>query len=82
MFLKSDAGRIRVLAYDMRKSEVHPLFFDIHGGGFVPGQAEMDALYRRNAAKQANEKILSIGDSPPPEAEFPGVLNECSAIVK
>jgi len=82
LFIDTDAGRIRVLAYHMEKKETLPLFINIHGGGFVLGDPEMDDPYMVNVALQANVKILSIDYSLAPQAMFPQALNECYATVQ
>jgi acetyl esterase len=82
LFLDTGAGKVRVLGYHMEKPEILPLFIDIHGGGFVMGQAEMDDPYLMNVADKANLKILSIDYSLAPDAVFPTALNECYNVIK
>jgi len=82
LFLDTDAGNVRVLAYNLKKTEKLPLFVNIHGSGFVMGDAEMDDPYMMNIASKANVKILSIDYSLSPEAAFPQALNECYGVIK
>lgn len=82
LFLDTEAGKVRVIAYNMEKSEKLPLFIDIHGGGFVMGNPEMDDPYLMHVAHQANLKILSIDYSLAPDAVFPKALNECYGVIK
>jgi len=82
LFLNTDKGKIRVLAYNLENMEKLPLFVNIHGGGFIFGSPEMDDPYMMNVAVNANVKILNIDYSLSPQAIFPQALNECYAIVK
>ena len=82
MFLNTDEGSVRVLAYNLDKPERLPLFINIHGSGFTMGNAEMDDPFMMNIANNANVKIISIDYSLAPEAPFPKALNECYAVVK
>lgn len=82
MFLDTEAGRVRVLAYGLDDRTVRPLFVNIHGGGFVMGHPEMDDRFMPNIAVGAGVKILSVDYSLAPEAPFPTALNECYAVVK
>jgi acetyl esterase len=82
MFLESEVGKVRVLAYGLADPTTRPLFVDIHGGGFVMGRPEMDDRFMPYIATGAGVKILSIDYSLAPEAPFPAALNECYAVVK
>jgi acetyl esterase len=82
LFLDTEAGSVRVLAYRMENPGKLPLFVNIHGGGFVLGDPEMDDPYLMNVALNANVKILSIDYSLAPEAMFPQALNDCYAVIK
>ncbi len=81
-FLDTIAGKVRVISYNMQRPETLPLFVNIHGGGFIFGNADMDDRYMKNVADKVNAKILSIDYSLSPEAEFPTALNECYGVVK
>jgi acetyl esterase len=82
LFLNTDEGKIRVLAYNLENPQILPLFINIHGGGFILGHPEMDDPYMMNIVTNANVKILSIDYSLSPMAMFPQALNECYAVVK
>jgi Esterase/lipase len=82
MFLDTEAGRVRVLAYGFDDSTRRPLFIDIHGGGFVLMSAESDDPYMPSLAEKAGVKILGVDYSLAPEAKFPKALDECHAVVK
>jgi len=82
LFLDTIEGKVRILTYNMEKSEKLPLFVNIHGGGFVIGHAEMDDPYMMNVANKANVKIINIDYSLSPDEEFPKALNECIGVIK
>jgi acetyl esterase/lipase len=82
MFLDTQRGKIRVLAYNLDRPGTSPLFVNMHGGGFVMGHPEMDDRYMANIAAEANVKILSIDYSLAPEAPFPEAIEECYAVTK
>lgn len=82
LLLETSEGTIRVLGYNLDKEEVLPLFVNIHGGGFILGDAEMDDPYMPNLAEQAHIKILNISYSLAPEDPFPKGFDECYAVVK
>ena len=82
MFLETDEGKVRVLAYNLDVPEKLPLYINIHGSGFTMGNAEMDDPFMMDIAEGANVKIVSIDYSLAPEVPFPKALNECYAVVK
>ena len=82
LFLDTEAGRVRVLAYGLDIAERLPLFVNLHGSGFTIGHAEMDDRFMPAIARRANVKILSVDYSLAPEAMFPVALNECYGVVK
>jgi acetyl esterase len=82
MFIDTDEGKVRVLTYNMNNPQRLPLFVNMHGGGFVLGNAEIDDPFMSAIAQNANIKIISIDYSLAPEFPFPKALNECYAVVK
>jgi acetyl esterase len=81
-FLETQAGRVRVLTYGLEKSEILPLFVDIHGGGFCIGHAELDDPFMPRLADGSGVKIINIDYSLAPRHPFPRPLDECYAVVK
>jgi acetyl esterase len=81
-FLPTDKGSVRVLTYNMDNTQRLPLYINIHGGGFVLGNAEIDDPFMPDIADKANVKIISIDYSLAPEFPFPKALDECYAVVK
>jgi len=82
LFLETEEGSVRVLAYNLGDPRRLPLFVNIHGSGFVLGGAEMDDPFMMNIAENAGVKILSVDYGLAPEHPFPEALNECYAVVK
>jgi acetyl esterase len=82
LYPDTQAGKVKVLTYNMDNDEILPLFVNIHGSGFTIGDAGMDDPFMMNIAVNANVKIISIDYSLAPEAPFPVALNECYAVVK
>lgn len=82
MVLNTDQGPVRVLTYNLENKESLPLFINIHGGGFIFGNAEMDDPFMMKIAIEANIKIISIDYSLAPEFPFPKAINQCYAVAK
>jgi acetyl esterase len=82
LILRTEAGPVRVLAYNLDAPETLPLFVDMHGGGFILGHAEMDDPFMPLVAEVAGVKVLSIDYSLAPQQPFPRALDECYAVVK
>ena len=80
--LDTSAGRIRVLAYRMEDRRALPLFINIHGGGFVFANADMDDPFMPGLAREADAKIISIDYSLAPEHPFPMAVEECYAVAQ
>ncbi|MDR3253010.1 MAG: alpha/beta hydrolase [Tannerella sp.] len=82
MFFDTEAGRVRTLTYGFDNHATQALFVDIHGGGFIFGDPEMDDPYNQQLAEEAGIKIVSIDYSLAPEHPFPAAIDECYATVK
>ena len=82
LFIETEEGKVRVLAYNLDNPERLPLFINMHGGGFVLGAAEMDDPFMPQIVDKANVKILNVDYSLSPEFPFPKAVNECYAVAK
>jgi acetyl esterase len=82
LLLPTDAGPVRVLGYNLDGPETLPLFVNMHGGGFILGNAEMDDPFMPKVAETAGVKILNVDYSLAPQQPFPKALNECYGVVK
>jgi acetyl esterase len=80
--IETDEGRVRVLTYNMDNPQRLPLYVNMHGGGFVLGNAEVDDPFMPAIAAKARVKIINIDYSLAPDYPFPKALNECYAVVK
>lgn len=77
-------GDTRVLVYqpDRDHSAPLPVFFNMHGGGFIFGQAEMDDPWCRLIADRAKCVVINIDYSLAPEHKFPTAVHECYDVVQ
>ena len=82
LYLETDEDLVRVLAYNLDKNETLPLFINMHGSGFVMGDAEMDDACMKVIADSMDVKIISIDYNLSPDYPFPKALNECYSVVK
>jgi len=82
LYIETDEGLVRVLAYNLEREQTLPLFVNMHGSGFVMGDAEMDDACMKTIAESIDVKILSIDYSLSPDYPFPKALNECYSVVK
>ena len=82
LYLDTEEGKVRILAYNLDNKQSLPLFVNIHGGGFVLGSAESDDPFMMDIADNANIKIINIDYSLAPDYPFPKALNECYAVIK
>lgn len=78
-----DAGIDTYLYYpDTAKKENLPVFFNLHGGGFVLGKALDDDFLCRKLADDACCAVASIEYRLAPEYPFPIGLEDCYAVIR
>lgn len=77
-FIPTRHGDVRVLIYAPPKPSAHrmPVFFNIHGGGFVVHKAEMDQPFCEKIACVLDALVISIDYSLAPEAPWPQQMEE------
>lgn len=80
--IDTSVGTVRTLCYGFDKKEKEPVFFDLHGGGFVMGTAENDIDICRYIHKNSHCKVISIEYSKAPEAPYPQAVNEVYEVVR
>nr|WP_154984098.1 alpha/beta hydrolase [Paenibacillus xylanexedens] len=86
--IPTSAGETRVLVYvpnPKKKNEqalTWPVFFNMHGGGFVLGQADGDDPWCRLIADRAACLVVNIDYKLAPEHKFPTAVHECYDVVK
>ncbi|MFN8372044.1 MAG: alpha/beta hydrolase fold domain-containing protein [Anaerolineae bacterium] len=56
--------------------------FDLHGGGFILGSADMDEAMNLELQRRVGCKIISIEYAKAPEFPFPAAVNQVYAVVK
>ncbi|MCK6073558.1 alpha/beta hydrolase [Paenibacillus silvae] len=85
-FITTSAGETRVLVYTPnRKKDLSsnlPVFFNMHGGGFVLGQADGDDAWCRLIADRAECLVVNIDYKLAPEHKFPVAVYECYDVVR
>lgn len=82
VMLRTEAGQVRTLWYGFDDPTVKPVFFDMHGGGFILMNADADGKMCAAFAKQAGCKVISIDYALAPEHPFPAAVDQVYAVVK
>lgn len=82
IFVDTDFGRVGTLWYGFENAEKSPIYFDLHGGGFILGSADMDEEMNLELKKQVGCKIISIEYAKAPEFPYPTAINQVYAVVK
>lgn len=84
IIIPSSVGGTRVLVYkpDNALSALLPVYVNMHGGGFIFGNAEMDDVWCRVMADRAGCAVINVDYSLAPEHKFPTAVHECYEVVK
>jgi acetyl esterase len=82
IFLDTGFGPVRTLWYGFENPEPAPVFFDLHGGGFILGSADMDEALNLAFHQQVGCKVISIDYAKAPESPYPAAVNQVWAVVK
>ncbi|MGM9594544.1 MAG: alpha/beta hydrolase [Candidatus Onthomonas sp.] len=82
VLLDTEAGPVRTLWYGFDDPAVKPVFFDMHGGGFILMNADADGKMCAAFAKGADCKVISIDYALAPENPFPTAVHQIYAVVK
>lgn len=69
-------GTVRTLCFGFEDRAKTPIFFDLHGGGFVMGHADADIHICRFLHANCGCKVVSIEYSKAPEHPYPQAVNE------
>ncbi|WP_252315920.1 alpha/beta hydrolase [Sinobaca sp. H24] len=59
-----------------------PIYINLHGGGFVHGDASQDDPYCRYIANEASCLVVNINYAKAPESPFPAALEESYEVIK
>lgn len=81
-YVPTKAGRVRVLCFGFEEAAVRPVLFDLHGGGFVMGSAELDLPICRYLQRECGCKVVSIDYAKAPEAPYPQAVEEVWGVVQ
>lgn len=82
IFIDTEFGKVRTLWYGFENKDKAPVFFDLHGGGFIMGSADMDETLNLEFNRQVSCKIISIQYAKAPEFPYPVAVNQVYAVVK
>ena len=82
IFIDTEFGKVRTLWYGFENREIAPIFFDLHGGGFILGNAKMDESMSLAFNQQVGCKVISIEYAKAPEFPYPVAVNQVFAVVK
>ena len=82
IFIDTEYGKVRTLGYGFENTEKAPVFFDLHGGGFVLGSADMDEAMNVEFNRQVRCKVISIDYAKAPDFPYPVAVNQVYAVVK
>lgn len=80
--IETEVGPVRTLLYGFDDDAVKPVFFDMHGGGFILMSAEADGAMNTTLREAVGCKIVSIDYALAPEHPFPTAVNQAYAVVK
>lgn len=82
LFIKTRAGSTRVLLYKAKSlGKPAPIFFDVHGGGFVMGTPEHDDWFCNALRNELNITVISIDYRLAPEHKWPAGINDVYDVV-
>lgn len=82
IFIETEFGKVRTLWYGFKNTDTTPIYFDLHGGGFILGSADMDEEMNLELNKQVGCKIISIEYAKAPEFPYPAAVNQVYAVVQ
>jgi acetyl esterase len=82
VIVETGFGKVRTLWYGSENTDKAPVYFDLHGGGFVFGSAAMDEGMNLELNKQVGCKVISIEYAKAPDFPYPVAVNQVYAVVK
>ncbi len=76
-------GETRVyIHYPDSEQSLHPLFINIHGGGFIKSHRQQDTVFSKNICSRAECVVIDIDYTPAPEQRYPYALHQCYDVVR
>lgn len=82
VFVDTEYGKVRTLWYGFENHDIAPVLFDLHGGGFILGTADMDEALNLDFNRQIGCKIISIDYAKAPDFPYPAAVNQIYAVVE
>jgi acetyl esterase len=82
ILIDTEFGKVRTLWYGFENTEKAPTYFDLHGGGFIFGSADMDEEMNLELKKQVGCKIISIEYAKAPKFPYPVAVNQVYAVIE
>ena len=82
ILVDTGSGKVRTLWYGFENPETAPVFFDLHGGGFILGSADMDEAMNLEFNRRVGCKIISIDYAKAPEFPYPVAVEQVYAVAK
>lgn len=82
LLIETEFGKVRVLGYGLQNPQRTPILFDLHGGGFILGNADMDEPLNLQFQQQLGCKVISIDYAKAPKYPYPTAVNQVYAVVK
>ena len=81
IFVPTANGEARTLWYGFEEKEKRPLFIDLHGGGFILGNPEMDEDMNVSIQEEVGCKVVSIEYAKAPNHPYPVAVNQVTEVV-
>lgn len=75
-------GEIRCLVYNEKPGIKQPVFFNLHGGGFVEGFVEIDDRWCAKFLSGTDCLVVNVDYRLAPEYPFPTGLEDCYRVVR
>ena len=83
IFIPTREGKTRCLVYKSKNEKVmSPIFFDVHGGGFVAGLPEDDDRFCDKVRNELDITVISIDYRLAPEYKCPTDKNDVYDVIK
>jgi acetyl esterase len=82
VFIETEFGKVRTLWYGSDTAGNSPVYFNLHGGGFILGGPEMDETTNIILSKQIGCTIVAIDYAKAPAFPYPTAINQVYAVVK
>jgi acetyl esterase len=80
--IEGQYGKINLLCYGFNNDEIKPICFDMHGGGFVLGNAYMDEEKNIVIMEKVGCKVVSIDYIKAPAFPFPAAVNQVYSVIE